>query len=711
MRRSAILVLFLSAILFSSSLSHAQGDGLKPGVAVERTLAAGQSHTYTVALEADQVLQLVVDQRGIDVVVRAFSPDGALLGEFDSPNGTEGPENVSLISTTAGSYRIEVAPLGQQEDPQPGRYEIKILELRAATEQELQAGKNQVALKARGIALLTELAEALPQLRLPQTRVHAQLRAAELLSGSDDKLAGKLINDAMDGVKEYLAKVDLGDPDYYTAYQVGMQMRIDVVHAVSGNDPDAALAFLRATRGLLPNPDNGNNGNPQGQELAIELSLAGSIASKDPKRSFQIAEDTLKKGFSNSLIDALTRLRSKDQELAAKLASDIATKLEGAKLLETPEAAGIATQLLWLAHSNRGRPQAANADHSSAKPDTPLLSDQDYRDLFTKTLGEGMAYNVPAGNVYSPERNSAQNILNALKSMTKEMQTYAPSAAATIEKKFAELNTPADPQALLWQKYQETVNNGTAEAATEVIGKAPREMRDQLYQQLATNLGSRGDVARAKQILNDNLSNPIQKRQALNNLEQFAIRNAMNHGKVEEAMRGIANLRSPHERAMLLSQVVNQIGPGLKRANAMAMLEQARGMITTSGQAEDQDQMNALLEISHAFARYDQQRAFEILEPLLDQFNEMTTAATALNGFGQQYYKDGELLLNGSNPLAAVAQQLGECLGSLTPANFDHAKAGADRLQRQEARIEAYLSIAEQAISPEVTRVRHISNF
>src|SRR5438552_13062745 len=82
---------------------------LQPGIPIERTLARGQTHSFNVTLEQDQALQLVVNQHGIDVVVRVFSPAGKSLGEFDSPNGTEGPENVSVIAVTSGVYRIEVA--------------------------------------------------------------------------------------------------------------------------------------------------------------------------------------------------------------------------------------------------------------------------------------------------------------------------------------------------------------------------------------------------------------------------------------------------------------------------------------------------------------------------------------------------------------------------------------------------------------------------
>jgi hypothetical protein len=107
-----------------------------------------------------------------------------------------------------------------------------------------------------------------------------------------------------------------------------------------------------------------------------------------------------------------------------------------------------------------------------------------------------------------------------------------------------------------------------------------------------------------------------------------------------------------------------------------------------------------MLEIGRAFSRYDSKRAFEVVEPLLDQFNEMSTAALALNGFGQQYYQDGELMMQNGNGLANTATALMAALGTLGMANFDRAKAAADRLERPEVRIGAYLSIAQQAISP-----------
>jgi tetratricopeptide (TPR) repeat protein len=116
----------------------AQGDGeprrLEAGKPIERELSGGESHSYRVTTASGQYLQVVADQRGIDVVVVLFAPDGRKVIEVDSPNGTAGPEVVSAIAEAAGAYRIEVHSL--ERTAKTGRYEIKVEELRAATAED-----------------------------------------------------------------------------------------------------------------------------------------------------------------------------------------------------------------------------------------------------------------------------------------------------------------------------------------------------------------------------------------------------------------------------------------------------------------------------------------------------------------------------------------------------------------------------------------------
>jgi len=119
-----------------------------------------------------------------------------------------------------------------------------------------------------------------------------------------------------------------------------------------------------------------------------------------------------------------------------------------------------------------------------------------------------------------------------------------------------------------------------------------------------------------------------------------------------------------------------------------------------SPQAEDQSQMYALLAIARAFSRYDSNRAFEIVGPLVDQFNDISAAAMNLNGFGQKYYQDGEVIMNNGNVVAETGNQMAATLGNLALANFERAKAAADRIHALELRLNVLLNMAQQTIQP-----------
>ena len=116
---------------------------LELGKPVEREITDLQSHNYLVKLVVGQFLQLLVDQRGVDVVVAVFGPNGEKLMEVDSPNGTQGPEPVLLIATAAGHYRFEVRTL---ESGKAGKYAVKIEALHAVTEQDREQIRNQARL-------------------------------------------------------------------------------------------------------------------------------------------------------------------------------------------------------------------------------------------------------------------------------------------------------------------------------------------------------------------------------------------------------------------------------------------------------------------------------------------------------------------------------------------------------------------------------------
>ena len=129
-----LIIIQLPVFNLAQTKPEQASQPLEQGKSVELELKGGEVHAYTIKSEAGQFVAAVIEQRGIDVVVLLFAPDGKQLAEVDSPNGTKGPEPVSLVAKTTGEYRIEIRSL--EKSAAVGRYEIKITELRAANAED-----------------------------------------------------------------------------------------------------------------------------------------------------------------------------------------------------------------------------------------------------------------------------------------------------------------------------------------------------------------------------------------------------------------------------------------------------------------------------------------------------------------------------------------------------------------------------------------------
>jgi CHAT domain-containing protein/tetratricopeptide (TPR) repeat protein len=123
-----------SAKASDASQERADGRALELDKPIERDMSGGESHFYQLAMTSGQFAQVVVEQKGIDVVVKLFAPDGKMLIEVDSPNGKQGPEPLSVIGESSGFYRLEVSSL--EKDAKRGGYEAKLLALRPAIQQD-----------------------------------------------------------------------------------------------------------------------------------------------------------------------------------------------------------------------------------------------------------------------------------------------------------------------------------------------------------------------------------------------------------------------------------------------------------------------------------------------------------------------------------------------------------------------------------------------
>jgi CHAT domain-containing protein/Flp pilus assembly protein TadD len=104
---------------------------LSPNESLSRNMTRNQRHVFQLSLLPGQYVHLVVDQKGIDVVLRFLDPNRRVLTERDSPNTKVGPEALSAVAQSAGIYYLEVC--ANRSQPAGGSYQLKVLGPRAGS--------------------------------------------------------------------------------------------------------------------------------------------------------------------------------------------------------------------------------------------------------------------------------------------------------------------------------------------------------------------------------------------------------------------------------------------------------------------------------------------------------------------------------------------------------------------------------------------------
>src|SRR5207247_1943384 len=103
-------------------------ERLELGKPIERQIAEGETHSFTLTLEAGEFVHVFVYQRSVNVAATLFGPDGKKLLEADSPVSTQEAEWITHIARPAGEYKIEVHAV--DKGAPAGGYEVNVEEQR-----------------------------------------------------------------------------------------------------------------------------------------------------------------------------------------------------------------------------------------------------------------------------------------------------------------------------------------------------------------------------------------------------------------------------------------------------------------------------------------------------------------------------------------------------------------------------------------------------
>ncbi|MBL8149128.1 MAG: tetratricopeptide repeat protein [Blastocatellia bacterium] len=121
---SFILIFHLTQTIIYGQTVKPTENRLKIGEMISKQLKGEEKEDFYLEAKENEYIKIVVEQKGIDVLVKVYDPEAKEIFEIDSPNGTQGEEPVELVTEKSGLYKIEVSSL--EKSAPLGRYEIKI---------------------------------------------------------------------------------------------------------------------------------------------------------------------------------------------------------------------------------------------------------------------------------------------------------------------------------------------------------------------------------------------------------------------------------------------------------------------------------------------------------------------------------------------------------------------------------------------------------
>lgn len=90
------------------------------------TITEGTEANFSLELKKDIYYTIVVEQKGIDVIITLTNKAGKKIAEQDSPNGRFGPEKISFSPNSSDSYMLTVKPLAEEENSKKGNFSASV---------------------------------------------------------------------------------------------------------------------------------------------------------------------------------------------------------------------------------------------------------------------------------------------------------------------------------------------------------------------------------------------------------------------------------------------------------------------------------------------------------------------------------------------------------------------------------------------------------
>jgi hypothetical protein len=555
------------------------------------------------------------------------------------------------------------------------------------------------------LALVDEIIKEAQQLKLPENRIRVAIGLAGALWPKDDKRARSLFNEAAASLRELTAAIDNGDEEYLNQPELPQQLRQEMVQIAANHDSRLAVDFLRATR--VDSPSRPPNSGMTNFEANLEMRVATQIAAKDPREALSVAEDSLKITVDYEALNFLYSLQSKDKAIAERFLEDI---LSGIRTygIGNSAATTLALNLLRAWSENKRALKDPDATRTITALTLSNLDDATAREL-SNLIIDALLSNEPARTVVAHGRSfidgpstlypgQVYGMFQQLKPMLPDLERLAPDRLAALRPRIPEFEKSYEAQQGPWGKYQELTQSGTPDALLEAAKTAPSDVVESLIQQAAWKAINQGDDDRARQIV-EKITDPRQRSYMKSQMVRQAFNRAREQKKLAEARAFLSRLPLEEQVSQLAQLAMSSAAEGDKPL-AFQLLGEAQALLTD--RAPNYGQLQAQIQIARAYEDLDASKSPAIVERVIEQVNELVAAARVLNGFDVNgYFRSGEFVIAGGNPLNMMAQECGRALSASALTDADRARLTAERFQCPEMRLIALVQIAQAALTSE----------
>ena len=213
-------------------------------------------------------------------------------------------------------------------------------------------------------------------------------------------------------------------------------------------------------------------------------------------------------------------------EAAAKMAGELMKKFRSENFASNIPMANSA--LSFLKAVTRQDKEGSTQKQTSSKNESPLLDEQSLRDLVEMLASAALTKNKDS----SDDEDSYDDMnLEMMQILIPYVEKYAPSRVAALRAKIKEFTKSLKPQEQAWLELTSKGEDATAEDFLRMAAKMPAEEQGAFYGRAAQKAIEKGDLERARQIINEHIADTEQRKDFLEEIDRHTLTKAVTGGQ------------------------------------------------------------------------------------------------------------------------------------------------------------------------------------